>query len=207
VNDKYLERVLGTQEKVNFVTRQHWLLLLGSISLEVVIIAVLFLGVIALSKYTQLALIGLSVIIIPGVSILRDYLSWDNKRFIVTNRRVIHTSGVFNKNIVDSSLEKVNDVKMDQSFLGRIFNFGNIEILTASELGVNIFSNIGNPIKFKTSMLNAKELLTLDEGIPEKANRSGDIPGLIERLGQLRQQGILSEQEFNEKKKDLLEKL
>ncbi len=48
-------------------------------------------------------------------------------------------SGIFNKSVIDSSLEKVNDIKMDQSALGRMFGYGDIEILTASELGVNLF--------------------------------------------------------------------
>ena len=38
---------------------------------------------------------------------------------------------------------KVNDVKMEQSFLGRLLGYGDIEILTASELGVNLFRRIG----------------------------------------------------------------
>ena len=82
---------------------------------------------------------------------------WRNHKYFVTSRRVIQVFGVFTKNVTDSSLEKVNDVKMEQTILGRLLNFGNIEILTASELGVNRFTKIGKPIIFKTAMLDAKE--------------------------------------------------
>jgi uncharacterized membrane protein YdbT with pleckstrin-like domain len=67
---------------------------------------------------------------------INDILVWSHHQYIVTNWRVLQISGIFNKNVIDSSLEKVNDVKMTQSFFGRIFNYGNVEILTASELGV-----------------------------------------------------------------------
>ena len=69
---------------------------------------------------------------------------------------MVHVKGLFNKSVIDSSLEKVNDVKMEQSYMGRIFDYGDVEILTASELGVNKFVFIEKPVKFKTAMLNAK---------------------------------------------------
>ena len=118
--------------------------------------------------------------------------------FAVTNRRVIQISGVLSKDVVDSSLEKVNDVKMSQSFLGRMFGFGDIEILTASELGVNLFHQIADPVEFKTAMLNAKERLGFEE-IGQIAHAVEDIPSMIEKLDILRRRGVLSEAEFRER--------
>ena len=100
---------------------------------------------------------------------------------------------------------------MEQSALGRLFNFGNVEILTASELGANMFKYIGDPIHFKTAMVNAKEEL-------ERGNQShGDqihhlteeeeIPTLIAQFADLRQKGIITEAEFQAKKAELLAKL
>jgi hypothetical protein len=109
--------------------------------------------------------------------------------------------------VVDSSLEKVNDVKMSQSFLGRMFGFGDIEILTASELGVNLFHEIGDPVGFKTAMLNAKERLGFDSEVGIAAHASKDIPTLIEELDELRKKGIISEAEFQRKKTELLQKM
>jgi hypothetical protein len=146
------------------------------------------------------------LILIPLLSMLRDILVWSNCQYIVTNRRVIQISGVVNKNVVDSSLEKVNDVKMTQSFFGRLFDYGDIEIMTASELGVNLFKRIGDPVKFKTAMLNAKENMGFDESGPH-ARPAEDIPTLIAKLDELRQKGILTEAEFQNKKKELLAKM
>jgi hypothetical protein len=95
---------------------------------------------------------------------------------------------------------------MSQSFWGRMFGFGDIEILTASELGVNLFHEIANPVEFKTSMLNAKERLGFEE-IGQMAHAVEDIPSMIEKLDSLRQRGILSEVEFQQKKAELLAKM
>jgi uncharacterized membrane protein YdbT with pleckstrin-like domain len=43
-------------------------------------------------------------------------MKWKNHQYIITNRRVIQINGIVNKNVTDSSLEKVNDVHMTQSF-------------------------------------------------------------------------------------------
>jgi uncharacterized membrane protein YdbT with pleckstrin-like domain len=121
---------------------------------------------------------------------------------------VIQISGVFRKDVVDSSLEKVNDVKMSQSFFGRLFDYGDVEILTASEIGVNLFKRIGDPVKFKTAMLNAKEQLGFDDEVRAvERHAAADIPTLIAELDELRKKGIISEEEFQRKKTQLLEKI
>jgi hypothetical protein len=110
-----------------------------------------------------------------------------------------------NKSVIDSSLEKVNDIKMVQSALGRLFDYGDVEILTASELGVNLFRRITDPVKFKTAMLNAKARLEKVDVQPPQG--MADIPSTIERLDQLRKQGALTDEEFQRLKNELLAKL
>jgi hypothetical protein len=103
----------------------------------------------------------------------------------------------------------VNDIKMDQSAFGRMFGYGDIEILTASELGVNLFKKIDNPVKFKSALINAKEYLEhapAPEVTPLPENKT-DIPAMISKLADLRTQGVLTEDEFQQKKSELLSKL
>jgi uncharacterized membrane protein YdbT with pleckstrin-like domain len=202
----YLESLLGENEEILLATHQHWFVLFGKIFLELLLIAILIGGSLALSAIYPVAIYGLGLVLIPVIGMLNDILVWRNKAYIVTNRRVIQISGVFNKDVVDSSLEKVNDVKMSQSFFGRMFGYGDIEILTASELGVNLFHEINQPVEFKQAMLNAKERMGFDE-MGAAARATEDIPLLIARLDDLRKKGILSEAEFQQKKAELLAKM
>jgi len=203
----YLEGLLGENEQILFETHQHWFVLFGKIFLEVLLIVLLVVGSLTAAAFYPAAIYGLILVIVPLIGMLNDIMVWRNKAYIVTNRRVIQISGVFNKNVVDSSLEKVNDVKMSQSFFGRMFGYGDIEILTASELGVNLFHEIANPIEFKTAMLNAKERMGFEEMGMEMHHTNADIPSMIEKLDTLRRRGILSEQEFQQKKAELLAKM
>ena len=205
----YLEEMLGENEQILLRARKHWSILFGNIILEIfLIIALIVISFILLPLVAfPVVPLGFLLVLVPLIGMVRDFLIWYNRQYIVTNRRVIQTAGVFSKDVVDSSLEKVNDVKLSQSFWGRMFDYGDIEILTASEVGANVFRSIGEPIKFKTAMLNAKERLGFDEMGGQAMQAANDIPYMIASLDDLRKKGIISEEEFQGKKKDLLSKI
>jgi len=210
----YLQSLLGERENIILATRHHWFVLASSIVLEIVLMFFIFIATLAGTVYLLgipstawpiFTIIGFILLLIPITTGTRDILNWSNHQFIITNHRVMQISGIFNKSVIDSSLDKVNDIKMDQSALGRIFGYGNIEILTASELGVNLFKKIDNPIGFKSALINAKA--SLEQGAPEIIEDKSDIPSMISKLAELRTQGVLTETEFQQKKSELLSKI
>lgn len=90
------------------------------------------------------------------------YLQWAADEDVLTNRRVIQLRGVVNKQVADSSLEKINDAEMTQSWLGRILNFGDLDVMTASEAGIERMRTLPDPKGFKRAMLNAKHEYELE---------------------------------------------
>ena len=210
MSDRYLKSLLGENENVLFVTHQHWLVLAGEILLET-LLSIALIVVVTLMYFlwilNPLVLLGYLLLIFPLISLLRDVLIWSNRKYVVTDRRVIQLAGVFNKNVTDSSLDKVNDVKLTQSFMGRMLGYGNIEILTASELGVNLFTHIGNPIQYKAAMINAKEKLERAPAPAAPTRPAPNLADLLTQLDALRQHGVLTEEEFQVKKADLLKKM
>jgi uncharacterized membrane protein YdbT with pleckstrin-like domain len=220
----YLQSLLGEREKIILATRHHWFVLASSIALEAVLVFFIFILTIAGSIYLYgqhisawwiATVLGFILLIIPITTGTRDILNWSNHQYLITNLRVIQIAGIFNKSVIDSSLDKVNDIKMDQSALGRMFGYGDIEILTASELGVNLFKRIDNPVKFKNALINAKASLehAVDEAPeikpaePKPEDLKKDIPEMISKLADLRTQGVITESEFQAKKADLLSKI
>ena len=206
MNDKYLTQLLSDNEKIILTTRRHWLFLLGQIIPELALILLVLVAVSATwITWTAAAWVafGYLLLILPMISLGRDFLIWLSHKHVVTNRRVIHMVGVFSKNVTDSSLEKVNDVKMEQSAIGRMFDYGDIEILTASEYGINRFTRIAKPIDLKTAMLNAKASMSQGDSDSDIM----DIPSLIAELGALHEKGVLTDTEFSKKKAELLAKL
>jgi uncharacterized membrane protein YdbT with pleckstrin-like domain len=160
VKDPYLNQLLTKNEKVVFETRQHWLVLTLQILPELLsaIVITTLVTILYLNQISGPALLWAYLLnLIPLASLLRDYLRWRFHTYIVTTRRVIQISGIFAKNVSDSSLEKVNDVNLQQSVWGRFFDFGTLEILTASELGMERFVRVAHPIQFKKALLEARD--------------------------------------------------
>jgi hypothetical protein len=178
-------------------------------------------------EFEAIAWIAFVIAAVPAFEVIRIFADWLNERYIITNRRVMEIRGIINKHVRDSALEKVNDVDLTQSVIGRILGYGTVQIITGSDIGVNMFRRISNPVRFKREMLNAKEGLyetprsKEEEGVPlEQVAGEGerkaegktpppgsDIPDLIVELAELRQRGIISEEEFQAKKKELLDRL
>lgn len=210
----YVESLLGRNENIVFITRQHWFVLLVTALIDgLLAIAALVIAIVLHSIAGTLAALVLAMF--PLIHFIVRYLNWHNEQFIVTNRRVMEIRGVINKRVSDSSLEKVNDVVLEQSILGRFLNYGTVEIITGSDIGVNFFKHMAQPVRFKTEMLNQKEDLSELDGYASRARRvlteepptSGDIPELIAELDELRKRGIISEQEFETKKTELLSRI
>ena len=211
----YITGLMGEDERIHHVTRHHWTKLAARIwALTLLVIAAIIAAVVANvygeSNFAQLgldragtttatAVFAALFIVCPLVLMVIAYLRWHDDEFIVTNYRVIHVSGILSKTVIDSSLEKVNDVVLTQSLIGRLLGFGTIEIMTSSDIGVNRLNRIARPLAFKKAMLDAKQDLE-DPGRAAVA----ELPGLLNQLADLRDRGVLTEQEYQSKKAQIL---
>jgi len=214
----YLKQLLSTNEKVLFQTHQHMFVVLGHITRQLIILLVLIAGMLILTRQLptseylwilQIAFAALSLIVL--VFMLFDVLRWRTQRYIVTSRRVIHVRGIFNKKVLDSSLNKINDVELEQSWIGRIFNFGTIRILTATEDVINLMEMISAPIAFKRAMLDAKAVQEGETipvaGVQQAAVSGGSAKQALQELAELKAQNLISEAEFEEKRKEILKRM
>jgi uncharacterized membrane protein YdbT with pleckstrin-like domain len=227
----YIDELLGRGENILYVGRQHMFVLVSNILAELSLIALLIAAGVFSQRYlTTVRVSGLPggqvVLLVCGaislivlISAFLDYLRWNNEQYVITDNRVIQIRGIFNKAVIDSSLDKINDIELRQSWIGRIFGFGDIEILTASEIGVNSLHKIADPLDFKRAMLEAKQEHSRGYGYldpqavaayvqPAAAGGAqNDIEQTLRKLADLRDQGLLSQAEFEAKKRELLSRI
>jgi PH (Pleckstrin Homology) domain-containing protein/putative oligomerization/nucleic acid binding protein len=163
----YADSLLSTGERITHRVRQHWLTLLWGARIPIVaILAALLLLILSrnVEGAAQTLLGWLTLVLFVGGL---AFLAWAtmrylNTEFVLTNRRVIQVEGVVNKRATDSSLEKINDAVLTQSLFGRMFGFGDLDVLTAAEAGIERFRMIIDPIGFKRAMLDAKHEYEVD---------------------------------------------
>jgi len=209
----------GEAEQGHLFKRVWWPILAG-----IAILAIALTLIFASPDLKVLWILALLVALVPLYKIVIGFLDWLNERYIITNRRVMQTRGIFNKQVSDSALEKVNDVQLKQSVVGRLLKYGTVEIITGSDVGVNLFQRISNPVRFKRAMLNAKEgvqVRAVDMSLPGPSlpayqaaasapgapAAAGNIGDRLIELTELRQKGMISEAEFQAKRKELLDQL
>ena len=218
----YLEQLMGKSEQIVLTTRQHWITIVGSLLINGFFFLLLwgiggvlaFLAVAIFPLWIPLVVVGL-LSLFPLWRLVSDWMHWWNDIYVVTNRRIIQAQGIINKHVIDSSLEKINDVVLTQSMLGRMLGYGDVEILTGSEIGVNLLKRITEPVRFKTEMLNQKEGMGEMDAFESKARRTlnvaapsaGDVPELIAELDELRKKGLITDAEFQAKKAKLLSQI
>jgi uncharacterized membrane protein YdbT with pleckstrin-like domain len=204
----YLNSLLATNERVVRVSHDHWIALLptiiadGAIGLAIVGLSVL--GVVFSPPWTWL---GFLLLFIPLVHLLWRIWIWWSKQYAITNRRVIQISGMVNKRVSDTLLEKINDIVTEQSAMGRLLKFGDVEIIAGSDSGVDVFYRLADPIGFKKDLLDQKASGGEPEAAEEPEKPVQSVPDLIAELGELREKGLITDAEFEEKRRKLLDRI
>ena len=90
--------------------------------------------------------------------------------------------------------------------MGRIFNYGTIKILTATDEVINLLNCIAKPIAFKHAMLEAKSLLEPISASPF-VGQAASATQLLEELDQLRARKMINDVEYEEKRKEILKRM
>jgi len=261
----YARNLLSRGEEVVYESRQHWFAVIARTWLWILIAIVALAVVIFLSggqeplgNDTVDGLLTIaSIVALIGALGYVGFVLWDwrNQEWLITTRRVMRAEGVLNKSVSDSSLEKINDARLDQSLFGRIFGFGTLDILTAAEEagGSNVadFPMIADPVDFKKAMFDQKQMLEQPDLARPRYQRAGPSPDMqradamppragsdrvavsgdaqaaaptapepggprnaaddrgatLERLAGLRDKGLITPEEYEAKKRDLLERM
>jgi hypothetical protein len=157
----YVDGLLSSGERVMHREKQHWFVFVWGARytiLAVIVAVVLLVFKNNLNQpFSDVLNYAAIALFVGGIALLVwIVLRYLNQEYILTNRRVIAVEGVLNKKVTDSSLEKINDAVLTQSIFGRIFGFGDLEVLTASEAGISLFRMLINPMAFKRAMLDSK---------------------------------------------------
>lgn len=184
----YLRRVLAQQEKVHIVARQHKIFLATATSQSMmpiifgaVFIALALLGPSTVYTWSNMPAILLQyvqqpawalgqtaiggILFIGGVCwMVWQFLNWQHRQYVVTDRRVLHIYGVLSKQCIDSSLIQVNDCKISQSWVGLQLDYGDITVFTASEMAVNLLPCMQEPLQFRHAIDAARQALPLTHG-------------------------------------------
>ncbi len=198
---------LKKDEKVILITRPHWFtmvlkFILGLIGIAAGILLIIF----------SIAIAGIPIVVVSAIYLAYKILERNRNIWAVTNMRVIDEEGVFSSDTKESPLDKINNVSYSQTFWGKIFGYGNVDIQTAAEVGETTYNDVEKPGKLKdaiTTMQEEYKKMQMKNQAKEFADAIGnssdnDVGTEIEKLNQLKEKGVITEEEFLAGKKKLL---
>ena len=181
VSDSYLDDLLANGEVLLIETRQHWMAAIRYL-LRPIVILLIAAGLVILSAWLGwndgiLGTLNQLILLIAGIMFLVsiiwlpiDLVRWASRKYVLTSRRVMRMDGVLRKRSFDSSLEQINDVRTEQSFLGRTLNYADLTIYTASDAANEVYAQLLDGLQFKKAVMEAKEAIrtgTLLTALPE----------------------------------------
>ena len=142
----YIRNSLGANETVHYIAHFHWIhyaLAYGALIVSVI------LGVLSYNPQYPV------IVIVPPVIGVLIFLAimiplWSTE-IGVTNQRVIYKKGLVSRQTSELQLRSVEEVKLHQDVLGRIFGYGKLEIHGTGEEQIYLPA-LGNPLELRKAL-------------------------------------------------------
>jgi uncharacterized membrane protein YdbT with pleckstrin-like domain len=204
----FSSKLLNEGEDIVLDLHPHWVYFLKS--------GLAFTAALVLGAYVAFGVedANSAVEVVSGVLVLialvwagLTYVKWVTTNFVITTDRLIYRHGVLSKHGIEIPLERVNTVFFSQSILERVVGSGDLVIESAGEMGRQDFSNVRKPSAVQNvihKQMEANENRKFDRVGRGAAPTPESIPDQIAKLDQLRQQGAITQAEFDAKKQELL---
>ena len=207
------DKSLTADETIVTIFRPHWkLLVLPTIWL--ILLSALWGTVI---WYFDTGIWGF-VVYLPFVLWFVAYplLLWRAMLYVLTSERLMTRHGLISKSGIEIPLESITNVNFSQTVLERIIGAGDLLVESAGTSGQSRFRDIPHPDRFQTELYRIREERSLYLGgrgrvapqIKESTKRGGvHNAEAIQRLAELHAQGHVTDEEFESKRRQLLDEM
>jgi uncharacterized membrane protein YdbT with pleckstrin-like domain len=208
------KRLLAEHERLILDLRPHWIALVlpAIVAVLIVVAEILLFTLFDPPRLVGWAAVMVGIVLFVAIPV-RAVLNWATAHFVVTSDRVIHRSGWVAKRSMEMPLERINDVTFTQTGFERMVGAGSLRIQSGSEYGQNHFRDIRHPeevqkLIYEVGEENQSRMEAAEGRRPSEPLEPDDSPlDEIERLGSMKERGLISEEEFEIQKRRLLGRL
>ena len=191
---------LAPNETVFVDVRPHWWFLAG----PVVVLALFIAGAVTalvdgVPGWTHWLIVA--ALVGAGGWLVARYLRWRTTRLLVTSTRIVERRGILGRTGREIPLSALTDIGYRQSLFERVIRCGDVVIESAGRDGQEVFTDLPNPQSIHNEIY---------AHLPSRGGSAPappDIPQQIDQLDQLRRRGVISDEEFEAKKAQLLARM
>jgi uncharacterized membrane protein YdbT with pleckstrin-like domain len=152
---RYIDEILQPGEKVLYSTNAHWIFYLPAIvAWAVALLLLIASSTVAVAIPPLVLFCWASAAVIAVVALYFTVRGWFHRLTTetdVTDRRVVHKTGFIKRRTFEIALDKIESVDVEQTILGRIFNYGDVTIMGVGE-GKQTISTIASPLAFRSAI-------------------------------------------------------
>lgn len=205
--------LLGPDEDVVLDLRPHWMALLTPF-VQTAGIVVAATVAFMLIPYRW----GAGIFLLIGAAAVGAFVSWPaqglvlwgTSHFVVTTDRVLRRSGLVARKSMEISLERITNVRFTETVIERLLGAGDLHIESAGSSGVVVFEDIRRPERVQRTIFERKEKNA--QRAQTRAATSGfwtpvSVADELTKLHQLRNDGVISDDEFVTLKSRLLNRV
>lgn len=138
------------QEELVYTARLHWMYLLRGVLISAIVFWI---------TYLLFKKVDILFLLISGLIAFYFYKDWQSNVYMITNTRLIRKWGIIGKNVIETPIDKVNNVSYAKDMLGMILNYGRVEVQSAAEQGVIVMNKVQNPEKFVQTVQQVQQNL------------------------------------------------
>jgi Bacterial PH domain/Short C-terminal domain len=172
-------------------------------------------------------LISVGLLLFAIAWILYNIAEFLSAHFGVTNMRVLRYEGILRRRSSETLLPTLTDVRLDEPALGRMLGFGNLKILTASgAAGEDNFMTVAKAKELRTAIQEQKAssmtggpaasaavpgatpqpvaATPTAPAAPASAPAASQTAAALAALDSLKTQGLITDQEYQAKRSEIL---
>jgi uncharacterized membrane protein YdbT with pleckstrin-like domain len=201
----YTTRHLMSGEEVVKETRLNGIIFLPAatlLALAVLLFAVVYEAGDAARKDLIYPEVLMAVAVIAAIP---PFVKRSSSEFVVTNKRVLVKTGFLRRHSTEILLRQVEGITVDQGILGRMLDFGTI-VVEGTGSDRTAYKGIAGPMAFRLAVQEQIERNANPANPPapvQKAAKEDRYSALL-RLNELREKGILTDEEFKREKASIL---
>ena len=216
----YVDSNLMPGEEVLFRPRYHPVRFLPGVAALVAGIAVAVAGGIfkdtpTLQSSPMLLYVGLGIVGLALLGLGWRALADSFDEFAITSHRVIRKTGFLHRSVRQIPLDRVQDLNVRSTLGGRWLSYGDVELQTAGSDGTVVFPRIQHPEEFRNVLFvhrsspDAGKLGASAAAVSAAPSASArpSVESRLKEIDALRKQGLLNEDEYQEKRRSLIKDL
>jgi len=145
-------------------------------------------------------------LVLAAVAVIPGFIRRRSSEYAVTNKRVVVKVGLVRRHSTEILLRQVEGITVDQGLLGRVFDYGTI-VIEGTGSDRTPYRGIGAPMKFRLAVQEQidRSLSQRDAGVPQAAGAAkADSYSELLKLNELKEKGILTDEEFAKEKRRIL---